>query len=135
MIQQFRKEFDDNLKPLVPQPVNMTCEAKTDIELRKECSFSGFEDVEDQFNCLERFGAQESIKRCTEGHATMSGSYLYNHKNEFYCLASKYPDVKLNDQVHQCLNLFYDYPVDNCLKAFELSIGGHELLDFVYDQN
>ena len=65
----------------------------------------------------------------------MSKSYRYNHKNEFFCLASKYPDVKLNDEVHQCLNKFYDYPVDLCLKAFEELKGGHENIDFVYDED
>ena len=96
---------------------------------------TAFEDVEDKYNCFERFGAKESILRCTDGHPALSGSYKYNHKNEFYCLASKYPDVKLDDEVLECLNKFYDYPVDQCLKAYEDASGGHDNVEFVYDEN
>ena len=80
--------------------------------------FSQIDQAENRYICLERYGFHKTAKYCTESLYANNEIFFYKRKNMYECLSSsenEFKNPELPDEVLNCLNKYYDYPVEQCL--------------------
>lgn len=77
---------------------------------------------ENLYNCLELFGFDKTADFCLEEQAVTSDKISYPLKNKYQCLSAitgPGSNVNIQDEAAECLSLFFDYKVEQCLEKME----------------
>ena len=92
-----------------------------------ETRFNGTDEpnLENMYNCRSRYGRRITPEFCVDQHSsnTNEGSnFAYPLTNKYKCLMNNKEivgKVTVTEKVTTCMNLFYDYLMENCLTDYE----------------
>ena len=81
--------------------------------------FPGYMNYENRANCLENFGFNKTAEYCTNQLMVVSPDVHYPLRNQYECLSyhgNDFRSTQISDEASQCLNAFYDYNIEECLR-------------------
>lgn len=83
--------------------------------------FSDQKDGVNKFNCLERYGYKPGMlsEKCLVQSSVTMPQFYYPLKNKYDCLADPKKATILDSTASECLNMFNEYTVENCLAQYE----------------
>ena len=74
--------------------------------------------VENLINCYEIHGFEKTGEFCETKESVVDDNFFYKLKNKYSCLTAtnnEFAQINVPDEVSECLNLYYDYKIENCL--------------------
>lgn len=86
-----------------------------------EMTFMESSQIEIKTACLKKFGVAKTPEYCLQTLKVTHESFYYPTKHKYQCLtASSNPFVvAIDDKATKCLNLYFDYAVEQCLLKYE----------------
>lgn len=89
----------------------------------QESCRTNFDIVENEQNCLERYGIPKTAEFCNNIIPASSDIFEYKLKNKWDCLLSPHHDFisldQVSDEYVECVGLYFDFKVETCLQALQ----------------